>query len=113
MLCEDCSFFVDETCTDLEDYIHKGTGLPVCRYNPNAIPRKREATKCVGMEYYSLIYGNKEGDCICSIVKAESHFAAERKANEDVKKWEGFHVYSVNWLDKKRIDGGEVVFCGG
>ena len=48
------------------------------------------------MEYYGLIYCNKQGDCVYSIVKAESHIIAERKAKEDVKKWGGFSVCGVN-----------------
>jgi len=65
------------------------------------------------MEYYILIYINKQGDTITSLVKAESHFHAKRASEKDVKLWEGFHVYSVNWIDKKRVDAGEVVFCSG
>ena len=64
------------------------------------------------MEYYSVIYINKQGDTVTGVVKAESHLEAERKAKDDVKAWDGFSVYSVNWLDKKRIEDGEVVFCG-
>ena len=42
MICEDCSFFIDEICTDdMEGYINKETGLPVCRYNPNATLREK------------------------------------------------------------------------
>ncbi len=45
MICKDCSFFIDKMCTDdIESYIHKRTGLPVCRYNPNAI--LREVAEC-------------------------------------------------------------------
>ena len=40
MICEDCSFFIDEICTDLEGYVHKETGVSMCRYNPNAILRE-------------------------------------------------------------------------
>ena len=40
MKCEDCSFFIDEICTDLEGYVHKETGVSMCRYNPNAILRE-------------------------------------------------------------------------
>lgn len=65
------------------------------------------------MEYYSLIYLNKQGDTIVSIVKADSHLHAKRKAKEDVNLWEDFHVYSVTWLDKDKIESGKVVFCGG
>jgi len=40
MICEDCSFFVDETCMDGDDYVNSESGLAMCRYNPNAIPRR-------------------------------------------------------------------------
>lgn len=63
------------------------------------------------MEYYSVIYHNGKTEYISSIVKAESHFDAKRKAEEDVKDWDGFSVWNVRWLDKKRIEAGEVVFC--
>ena len=37
MKCEDCPFFVDETCMDGDDYVNSESGLAMCRYNPNAI----------------------------------------------------------------------------
>lgn len=64
------------------------------------------------MFLYGLIYANNHGDYISSVLLAESHFDAERKALEDVKKWDGFHVYSVNFLDKSKLDASEIVFVG-
>lgn len=66
----------------------------------------------IEMEYYSIIYANKKLETIVSFVKAEHYFAAEDKAKEDVQNWPHYRVYSINWLDKKRVDAGEVVFCG-
>lgn len=63
------------------------------------------------MEFYCIVYHNGKSEYIASIVKAESHIHAERKAGEDVKLWVGFSIWSVTWLDKSRIEAGEVVFC--
>ena len=62
------------------------------------------------MEFYCIVYHN-DSEYIVSIVKSESHILAERKAEENVKLWEGFNVWSVTWLDKAKIESGEVVFC--
>jgi len=67
----------------------------------------------IEMEYYSIIYANKKLETVVSFVKAEHYFAAEDKAKEDVQNWPHYHVYSIHLLDKKRIEAGEVVFCGG
>lgn len=61
---------------------------------------------------YSLIYTNGK-DFLYLIVLADSWFDAERKAKEDVAKWDDFRVYSVNFLECKALEDGEIVFVGG
>ena len=45
------------------------------------------------------------------LVKAPSRFDAERKAEEELKKWNGWQMDdgAVHYLDAARIDAGEVV----
>ena len=57
MICEGCSFFIDEICTDLEGYIHKETGLSVCRYNPSAILREKAECEFCKRERPLILYG--------------------------------------------------------
>lgn len=61
---------------------------------------------------YGLIYTNNK-DFLYFVVFAESWFDAERKAKEDVKKWDGFRVYAVNFIQRRDLDTGEVTFVGG
>lgn len=63
------------------------------------------------MEFYCIVYYNGKSEYIVSIVISESHILAERKAEENVSLWEGFSVWGVTWLDKAKIEAGEVVFC--
>lgn len=61
---------------------------------------------------YNLIYTNGH-DFLYFIVIADNWFAAEKIAKGDVKQWDGFHVYAVNYLNRTALDAGEVVLVGG
>ena len=73
MICEDCSFFIDEICTDdMEGYINKETGLPVCRYNPNAILRERGECEFCEKQRPLILYGEYQVcyNCMMRVIAA-------------------------------------------
>lgn len=65
------------------------------------------------MFLYGLVYGNEKRDYLYLIVKAESEIDARRKAEENVVRWNGFRVLSVNFLSGPALETGNVVFVGG
>lgn len=64
------------------------------------------------MFLYGIILTNGR-DHIFAVVMAEGHFNAGRKAKEYAETWDGFDVYSVSYLNNKKLESGEVVFVGG
>ncbi|TET45061.1 MAG: hypothetical protein E3J66_00090 [Dehalococcoidia bacterium] len=65
------------------------------------------------MFLYGLVYGNEKKDYLYLIVQADSEILARRKAEEDVVKWKGFSILSVNFLSVEGLKAGNVVFVGG
>ena len=64
-------------------------------------------------EFYTVCYHNTErDDYVYLILKANSHFEAERKAEAELKRWRGHTLHSVSWADKNKIESGEPVFIG-
>lgn len=60
------------------------------------------------MEYYIVIF-HKDGHYDMLLVKADSHFAAKGKGEEEVTGWPGYNLHDVIWINKKYIERGDLV----
>lgn len=110
-----------DLCTAFDCNKDKTAAAFLCVYS-NQYQTKWQCTYVVPdlrlppLQYYSAVYWREEDEmCAVCILKAEDYWQAVEMALEDVKKWEGYVLWgnAVTFLDKAKIESGEVVYVGG